>query len=205
MSLGTLAIALLSPPAGGAEEPQAEHYRAQMVVETRTGRQRSMVDIRITRWTLAEEKDALSTALASGDRYAFIEALRNQPVVGSVQIQGGTPQKLHYGRQNTEGGRRILTVYTDEVVGLWTGDRLIRNPSAPIDGGPPVVRYDTERKRELADEFSIIELRLDDQGRGTGTLLAGVEASFDAARQQVDISRYRTRIKLEKVRAIESP
>ena len=108
------------------------------------------VNIRIHRWTPDEENEHLLSTLRNDGQDAFLRELLDVKRVGSI----GTPVSLrydfYYARQSRteDGGRRIMMI-SDRPMQMW--ERLQAAPS-----------------REYP--FTVLELRLDKEGRGTGTL-----------------------------------
>lgn len=108
------------------------------------------VTIRITRWTSDEDEQRLLETLRNKGQDAFLNALLDQKPVGSI----GTPVSLrydfYYARQGRldGGGRRIMLI-SDRPMRMW--ERMEAAPS-----------------REYP--FTVLELRLDDEGHGSGTL-----------------------------------
>jgi hypothetical protein len=107
------------------------------------------VTIKIERWTGPEEQEKLLNALREGGQDEFLKALTRAKVVGWI----ATPTSLRYDffyaqQQPTETGRKVMMI-TDRPMQI--AERLSASPSRDYP-------------------FSVIELHLDDTGKGTGTL-----------------------------------
>ena len=107
------------------------------------------VTIRIDRWTGPEEQEKLLGTLREGGQDAFLKALTRAKAVGWI----ATPTSLRYDffyaqQQPTDTGRKIMMI-TDRPMQI--AERLSASPSRDYP-------------------FSVIELHLDKDGRGTGTL-----------------------------------
>ena len=108
------------------------------------------VTIRIKRWTSDADNQRLLETLRKDGQDAFLSDLVDQKPVGSI----GTPVSLRYDffyarqEQTEAGGRRIMMI-TDR----------------PMDIGE---RFSGARSRDYP--FTVLELRLDEEGRGSGTL-----------------------------------
>lgn len=108
------------------------------------------VTIRINRWTSEADDQRLLATLREDGQDAFLNALLDQKPVGSI----GTPVSLRYdffyARQGPldGGGRRIMLI-TDRPMRMW--ERIEAPPSRDYP-------------------FTVVELRLDEEGRGSGTL-----------------------------------
>lgn len=108
------------------------------------------VTIRITRWTDDAENEKLMTLLSSRGTEALVRELQSAKSTGSI----GTPQELaydlRYARQEPlDGGGRQFVLMTDR-------------PMAPAE------RMSASRSRDYPVTW--IELRLDPNGRGEGTI-----------------------------------
>jgi hypothetical protein len=107
------------------------------------------VTIRIDRWTGPEEQEKLFAALREEGQEAFLQALTRAKAVGWI----ATPTSLRYDfffaqQQPTEKGRRIMMI-TDRPMQI--AERMSASPSRDYP-------------------FTVIELHLDKDGGGTGTL-----------------------------------
>lgn len=106
--------------------------------------------IRIRRWTGKEEEERLFSALREKGQNAFLEALLDAKPVGSAQTPTSLKYDFFYAAQSAlpEGGRRIMLI----------SDR----PMTPVE------RASAARSRDYP--FTVIDLRLDKDGQGEGTL-----------------------------------
>lgn len=108
------------------------------------------VTIRINRWTSEADDQRLLATLRKDGQDAFLNVLLDQKPVGSI----GTPVSLRYdffyARQGPldGGGRRIMLI-TDRPMRMW--ERIEAPPSRDYP-------------------FTVVKLRLDEEGRGSGTL-----------------------------------
>ena len=107
------------------------------------------VTIRIERWTGPEEQEKLLGALRDSGQDKFLEALTRAKVVGWI----ATPTSLRYDffyaqQQPTANGRKIMMI-TDRPMQI-------------------AERMSASRSRDYP--FTVIELNVDKEGRGTGTL-----------------------------------
>ena len=134
-----------------ARDEVLEEYSAILTNISNVGRAGlTPVTIRITRWTPDDENARLLGILEKDGQDAFLRALVDVKPVGSI----GTPTSLSYdffyARQSTmeSGGRRIMLI-TDRPMQIW--ERLSAAPSRDYP-------------------FTVVELRLDKDGRGSGSL-----------------------------------
>jgi len=137
------------------------------------------VTIRITRWTDNGEDEKLMSILRDKGNEAFVRELQDARAVGSIGTPQELPYDLRYARQTPteKGGRRIILM-TDRPMAF--AERL----SASVSRDYPV---------------TWIELRLDANGRGEGSLslatrlrlLGNVLGIEDLANQPARLSEVR--------------
>lgn len=149
-----LGLAALQGAAIGQESANAtvdEEFEAILTnISNVGGAGLTPVTIRIKRWTSDADDRQLLETLRKGGQNAFLDALLDQKPVGSI----GTPVSLrydfYYARQEPlkGGGRRIMLI-SDRPMQMWE-----RMEAAPSRDYP----------------FTVLELRLDEEGRGSGTL-----------------------------------
>ena len=120
----------------------------------------AQVEIDISRFSTAEERQRLVATLGKGQR-AMLEVLRDLPRVGSIRTPGELGLSLHYAHQTPgpDGGRQIFLA-TDRPIGFaeeWYSSRTVEYP------------------------FTFVELNVSNRGEGTGRLsiAARVRASRD--------------------------
>jgi hypothetical protein len=108
------------------------------------------VTIRITRWTSDADNQRLLETLRKDGQDAFLNALLDQESVGSIATPGSLRYDFYYARQGPldGGGRRIMLI-SDRPMRMW--ERLEAAPSRDYP-------------------FTVLELRLDAEGPGSGTL-----------------------------------
>ena len=108
------------------------------------------INIRITRWTGAGEDEKLMSVLGSKGTEGLVRELQDGKSTGSIGTPQELPYELRYARQYpTEGGGRRIILMTDRPMAF--AERL--------SGG---------RSRDYP--LTWIELRLDANGRGEGSI-----------------------------------
>jgi hypothetical protein len=139
----------------------------------------AVLDIRITRWSTAAEREKLvATAVEKGSD-ALLRALQKMPDHGRISIPGWTGPDPHNARLGWElhyafntpgedGGQRI-GIATDRYIGFWEA----RNQPRTID-------Y----------PFTLIEIRLDNQGKGVGKMAVATKIEFDKKKKQMVLENY---------------
>lgn len=107
------------------------------------------VTIRVERWTGPEEQEKLLDVLRESGQDEFLKALNRAKVVGWISTPTSLRYDFYYAHQQpTETGRKIMMI-TDRPMQI--AERMSASPSRDYP-------------------FSVIELHVDKDGRGTGTL-----------------------------------
>jgi hypothetical protein len=185
------------PTAAGRQAPSSARplqLSAEAVnMTTTTPGTTAVLEIVITRWASAAERQALiATGLQKGTD-ALLRALQKMPFHGHIAIPrwaGPDPHTarlgwdLHYAASSPldDGGQRIA-IATDRYIGFLEAH---------------------ERPRTIDYPFTLIEIRLDKNGRGTGKLAAAAKIEFDKKTNQIVLENYAFEpVKLKRVK-IES-
>ncbi len=168
-----------SPAPGAQDEGMSFAMNAQA-----TGRGQTPMSITVTRWSSPDERDAFEEVFRDQGMQALADALRKAPEVGFIRAPSvsSTGWRLRYamilpGRDNT----RILRLATDR----------------------PISFVEANRRRQRTWDFNVtlIELVVDEEGRGDGALLAGVEFSYDESNETFGIKQISTQpVRLTNVR-----
>jgi hypothetical protein len=143
------------------------------------GRNTAVMDIRITRWSTAADREKLIKTAVEKGQDALLRELQRMPNHGKISIpgwQGPDPHNarlgwtLHYAfaTPGEDGGLRI-GIATDRYIGMWEA----RNSPRTID-------Y----------PFSLIEIRLDRSGKGVGKMAVATKIEFDKKKQQIVLENY---------------
>jgi hypothetical protein len=139
----------------------------------------AVMDIRITRWSTAAERERLvKTAVEKGSD-ALLRELQRMPDHGRMSIPAWTGPDPHNARLGWElhyafmtpledGGYRI-GIATDRYIGFWEA----RNQPRTID-------Y----------PFTLIEIRLDRSGKGVGKMAVATKIEFDKKKNQMVLENY---------------
>ena len=127
------------------------------------------VDIVVTRWSTPEERQRLVNAFTGEGQRAAVGELQDMKAVGTIRVNNqGLAYDLRYAREfkNEDGGRRIFLL-TDRPITAWEAFVQPRYSEYP---------------------FTLIEMRLDRDGRGSGTitLAARINASEDGRFVQIE-------------------
>ena len=180
--LSIVAAVLLLAPATASVRAQQEQLEidafAINMSNIATGAN-ARVDITINSWSSAEEREQLITTMIEKGSGALLKALQKTPVKGRFRIPTARPPDphhlslgldIHYAWQTplAEGGRRIVLA-TDRYIGF----NEARNQPRSID-------Y----------PFSLIEIRVDKDGKGQGKMAVATKIDFDKDKKVVQIENY---------------
>jgi hypothetical protein len=107
------------------------------------------VQIHITRWSTDADRTQLLTVLRESGPEALLKELQKMPSVGTIRTPNSVGYDLHYARQAPVGDGRRIVIATDRPVGFIEA---------------------TNRGRTLDYPFTLIQMQLDKNGKGTGTM-----------------------------------
>ena len=156
LAVGLLTATLVAPSAATAQNTAREEFSAILTnISNVGGTGLTPVTIRISRWTPDEENLRLLDILREKGQNPFLEALLDVKPVGSIQ----TPTSLRYD-----------FFYARSTPGDGDGRRIMLITDRPM---PFAERVSGSRSRDYP--FTVIELRLDKDGRGEGTLAQMVQ------------------------------
>lgn len=139
----------------------------------------AVMDIRIKRWSTPTERENLINTAVEKGQDALLRALQKMPDHGRISIPGWTGPDPHNARlgwtlhyafatPGEDGGYRI-GIATDRYIGMWEA----RNQPRTID-------Y----------PFSLIEIRLDKDGKGVGKMAVATKIDFDKKKKQLVLENY---------------
>jgi len=142
---------LLAVVAYAQTNGQPERFTANAVStspEYGTGQQ--IVEITIDRWSPNAERQRLVTALQTKGSDELLKQLQKNKPVGRIRTPDSLGYDLRYAQQTPlpEGGRMVV-IATDRPIGFWEA---------------------TEHPRSFDYPFTVIQMKLDREGNGTGTL-----------------------------------
>lgn len=139
------------------------------------------LEIVVDRWSTDAERDRLMNLLLNKGANDFLDALQAAPKVGYIRTRESLGWDLHFARKvrGEDGGERIVLA-TDRPMSfaeLWNRPRSVDYP------------------------FTVIELRVNDNGEGDGTLSLATKIIPDKLNNIVTLENYDTqRIRLQQVK-----
>ena len=142
---------LLAVVAYAQTNGQPERFTANAVStspEYGTGQQ--IVEITINRWSPNAERERLVAALQTKGSDELLKQLQKNKPVGRIRTPDSLGYDLRYAQQTTlpEGGRMVV-IATDRPIGFWEA---------------------TQHPRSFDYPFTVIQMKLDRNGNGSGTL-----------------------------------
>jgi len=147
--LGLLA-ALAGPVTSAQTLGEREEFTATAIVNNNLGAGAGRVIMRVNRWSTEAERGTLTRTLLKGGSNDLLDALRDMKSVGTIRTPDSLAYDLRYSHQEPgeDGGRRVVLA-TDRPIGFWEA---------------------ANRPRTIDYPFTVIQMQLDKNGDGTGTL-----------------------------------
>jgi hypothetical protein len=135
-----------------------------------TGRVTTPVSIVISRWSTDAERDTLVNALKEKGPEAVLDKLKEMPRAGSIAATGNVGQEVHFARRvmGPNNSERVILI-TDRPIGLWE----LRSGARSVD-------Y----------PFTLVELRVDANGKGEGKASVATKVIFDPDTKNVVLENY---------------
>ena len=144
---------LATAPAARAATPEGQERFSAFAVDLGGfyGTSTAMVQINVDRWSTPEERRHLETVFAESGPDALLAAVQKQAPVGRIYTVGSLGWDLRFAYQVplASGGRRIV-LGTDRALGFHEASR---------------------RPRSIDYPFTVLEMRVDENGRGQGTMV----------------------------------
>jgi hypothetical protein len=138
----------------------AEHFTATATIKTAGAAEASApVTITIDRKMSQAEADKLVAAFKGGGAAGLRKALTGVPATGSVQLAKGAPTPARIAIERPTDKGRLITIVTDTPL-LFAG--------AGVPGAKPKEGYD----------FAVIDLEVDANGAGSGTLAPAAKVTL---------------------------
>jgi hypothetical protein len=141
----------------------------------------AIIQIDVTRWSTEAERDRLVKVLAERGPEELLDALRDLPRAGTIRTPGNLGYDLRYARKTPleDGGEQIV-IATDRPIGFWEA---------------------VQRPRTIDYPFTLIEMRIDNEGVGEGKLSLATKIVYDQRREQIVLENYSSQpVMLTKVR-----
>jgi hypothetical protein len=129
---------------------QKERFTAVAIVNNNLGSGAGTVQMDVTRWSTQAERMELLNVLQKSGAEKLLDTLQDMRPVGTIKTPDSLAYDLRYANQTPlpEGGRRIVLA-TDRPIGFWEA---------------------TRRPRTIDYPFTVIQMEIDRNGEGKGTL-----------------------------------
>jgi len=144
-------LMLLAVAAYAQTNGQPERFTANAVsTSPQYGTGQQIVEITVDRWSPNSERERLVTALQSKGSDELLKQLQKNRPVGRIRTPDSLGYDLRYAQQTQlpDGGRMIV-IATDRPIGFWEA---------------------TRRPRSIDYPFTVIQMKLDREGNGSGTM-----------------------------------
>ena len=144
-------LTLLAVGAYAQTNQQPERFTANAVsTSPQYGTGQQIVEITIDRWSPNAERERLVSALQTKGSDELLKQLQKNRPVGRIRTPDSLGYDLRYAAQTPlpEGGRMVV-IATDRPIGFWEA---------------------TQRPRYIDYPFTVIQMKLDRDGKGTGTM-----------------------------------
>ena len=162
-SLTVALVAAIAAPIANAGQRRAqtapEKFTSPVQARTNAGAAAAVVDIQVDRYTPEVQRKAIAEALRTGGYPGFLDALRKAPAVGYVAV-GEVKTPIRFAREQETPKGRSITVVTDAPLYFVGGGRANAKPRAGF-------------------EVAVVQLTVDSNGLGTGTMAAAAKVKRD--------------------------
>ncbi len=143
-------IVLAGLPARAQTHGVQEDFTAIAIASDEFGSGAGRILIRITRWSSEAERARLVNTLRTKGSGKLLDELSDARSVGTIRTPDSLAYDLRYAHERRgEDGEREIVIATDRPIGFWE---------------------QVNNARSLAYPFTVIQMRIGADGRGTGTL-----------------------------------
>jgi hypothetical protein len=166
-----VALVLAAGSAGAQVSSGPERFTAQAVNMSSAARSAGVVvEIQINRWSPQADWERLIGTLIQEGPDAMLRRLQGSPELGFIRVPTQLGHALLFARQmpTEEGGRRIV-ILTDRQIGIWETQAQPRSIDYPL---------------------TLIEIHLDRDGMGEGTLLMAARIRHNKADDSIEFEDY---------------
>jgi hypothetical protein len=166
----TLSIALFTIPLPAQTHGSPERFTALAVNVTRGGT--ASVEIAVNRWSTDAERNRLIKTLVDKGPEKLLDVLQDIPKVGFIRETSSIGWDLHFARHTPlpDGGERVV-VATDRPVSGWEAANQPRTIDYP---------------------FTVIEMRLNADGRGEGKMTYATKIVVDKKTNNIVLENWGT-------------
>jgi hypothetical protein len=168
LAVAALSSAALLTIAASAQTMGSPERYSGSAININNGRA-DHIDITVDRWSNDKQRDALMSVVREKGVDKLLDALQDTPVVGHFGAPGNLSWDIHFARKTPlpEGGERVILV-TDRRIGFWEAAHQPRSIDYP---------------------FTVIELRLNRDGEGEGTMSIATKVIYDKEQNMITLER----------------
>jgi hypothetical protein len=172
---------IAAAPAARAATPEGQEKFSAFAVDLggAYGASTSLVQINVDRWSTPDERSNFESILTESGPDALLKALQKAKPIGRIYTAGRLGYDLRFAYQVplATGGRRIV-IGTDRPLSFYEASRRPRSADYP---------------------FTVLEMRVDENGRGQGKLI--VASKVTAMGETIELEDYSaTPVRLMQVR-----
>ena len=169
-AVAALVIVTLSLVSSAQTNGQPERFTA-MAVNMDVGAS-GTVEIVVNRWSTDKDRDRLLSTLMEKGPEKLLDVLQDLPRVGYFRTPDSIGWDIHYARRAPmpEGGERVVLA-TDRRIGFWEA---------------------SNRPRSIDYPFTVVELHLNADGEGEGTMSLATKITGDKENNMVVLENYGT-------------
>jgi len=170
VAVGLAAAAALSVTAHAQTMGTPERFLANAVNMDRGAA--GTIEIVVNRWSTDADRDRLMSVMLEKGPDKLLDVLQDMPRVGYFRAPGNVGIDIHFARRvpQPDGGERVVLV-TDRRIGFWEA---------------------TNRPRSIDYPFTVIELRMNDEGEGEGKMSLATRIIADKENNIVTLENYGT-------------
>jgi hypothetical protein len=132
-----------------------ESFRINGQITDTPGGVAASMTVQIDRYTPDAEHQTIVNALKTGDNKAFLDVLRNAPIVGALKMNNRSVS-IRWARQQPQGDNRRIAVMTESPVFFFGAGAADAKPTEGYDVG-------------------VLEFTIDTVGLGKGTMAAAAK------------------------------
>jgi hypothetical protein len=183
-TVATISSAALLTIAASAQTMGTPERYTGSAINTNNGRA-DTIDIAVNRWSNDKQRDTLMEVMKTKGPEKLLDVLQDMPAMGHFGVPGNLGWDIHFARKVPlpDGGERVVLV-TDRRIGFWEAANQPRSIDYP---------------------FTVIELRLDRDGDGEGTMSIATKVIYDKEQNMITLENFQnqpvrlTNLKREKI------
>jgi hypothetical protein len=128
------------------------------------------IDITVNRWSTDKQRDSLMEVMKTRGPEKLLDVLQDMPAIGHFGAPGNLSWDIHFARKVPlpDGGERVVLV-TDRRIGFWEAAHQPRSIDYP---------------------FTVIELRLNHDGEGEGTMSIATKVIYDKEQNMITLENF---------------